>query len=225
MLEALDMRRFGLIGGLVVTFGVLGGCQTPSTNTLGIYGDQALNAGNYDEAVTYYEQYVDRRPLDAEGRYKLAIAYLGADRVSMAREQFILGLELKDDGRFVDGVADTLVDMGQQDELYKLLRQRAESTRSVEDYTRLGRFAAQVGDADGAEEALLLAAKLDGGQSIGPQLELAELYGRFHDDANRLKRLRMALFIDPENKEVAEQIREMGEIPGPSFALVPAERG
>jgi len=210
----------------MVVFGVLGGCQTPSTHTLGIYGDRALNSGSYAEAVNYYEQYVDRRPLDAEGRYKLATAYLGANRVSMAREQFILGLELKDqDSRFVEGIADTLVEMGQQDELYKLLRKRAEDSRSVEAYTRLGRFAAQIGDPDGAEEALLLTAKLDEGQSIGPQLELADLYGRIHDDANRLKRLRMALFIDPENKEVIDQIREMGEVPGPSFALVPAERG
>ncbi len=167
------MRVSGLACGAVLALTLAaGGCQNgPSINALGIYGDNALAAGNYAEAVGYYEQYVDRRPLDPEGRYKLATAYLGDNRPSMAREQFIYGFELRDyDDRFIEGTADALVEMGQQDELFKLLRNRAQESQAIEDYIRLGRFSARVGDADEAEQALLFAAKLDQGMTIEPQL-------------------------------------------------------
>lgn len=221
------MRAQGLALGVLLALTLSAvGCQTgPSTEAIGIYGDRAMEAGNYAEAVEYYEQYVQRRPIDAEGRYKLATAYLGSERPTLAREQFILGMELTDDGRFIEGAADALVEIGQQEELFKLLRSRAESTRSVEDYTRLGRFAARVGDADEAEQALIFAAKLDKGQTVEPQLELARFYGTLGADSRRLERLRMALFLDPENQEAIDGITELGEVPGPAYAIPPAEQG
>lgn len=221
------MRGNGLGLALVMAMALsVVGCNNgPSTQALGIYGDRAMVAGNYAEAAEYYEKYVERRPIDAEGRYKLATAYLGAGRPTLAREQFIFGFELLDDGRFIEGAADALVEINQQGELFKLLRSRAAETRRIADYTRLGRFAARVGDVDEAEEALLLAARLDEGQTIDPQLELARFYATLGDDSRRLERLRMALFIDPENKEALDGIRELGEIPGPALAIPPAERG
>ncbi|GAB5495031.1 MAG: hypothetical protein Phyf2KO_01110 [Phycisphaerales bacterium] len=222
------MRAQGLaIGTVLAVVLAAGGCESgPSTNALGIYGDNALEAGNFGEAAGFYEQFVERRPLDPEGRYKLATAYLGDNRPSLAREQFLLGLELRgQDERFIEGTADTLVEMGQQEELFKLLRGRAQSTQDIEDYIRLGRFAARVGDPDEAEQALLFAAKLDQGMNLQPQLELAEFYSLVGDDARQLERLRMALFIDPENKQVMDSIRALGEIPGPAYSIPPAERG
>jgi tetratricopeptide (TPR) repeat protein len=222
------MRVSGLACGMGLALMLAaGGCQNgPSTNALGIYGDNALDAENYAEAVGYYEQYVERRPLDPDGRYKLATAYLGDNRPSMAREQFIYGFELREgDDRFIEGTADTLVEMGQQDALFKLLRNRAQESQAIVDYIRLGRFSARVGDADEAEQALLFAAKLDQGMSIEPQLELAEFYGSLSDNDRKLERLRMALFIEPDNKGVMDAIRELGEVPGPAFAIPPSERG
>ena len=63
------MRANGSILGVVVTLALATvGCQSgPSTQALGIYGDRAMEAGNYAEAAEYYEQYVARRPIDAEG--------------------------------------------------------------------------------------------------------------------------------------------------------------
>lgn len=221
------MRAQGLALGvlLALTLSAVGCESGPSSRALGVYGDRAMEAGNFAEAAEYYEKYVERRPIDAEGRYKLATAYLGAERPTLAREQFILGMELKDDGRFIEGAADSLVEIGQQEELFKLLRNKAEATRSIEDYTRLGRFAARVGDADEAEQSFLLAAKLDEGQNVEPQLELARFYESLGDDSRRLERLRMVLFLDPENKEAKDGITELGEVPGPAFAIPPAEQG
>lgn len=221
------MRGHGLVVGVIVALALSAvGCKTePSTQALGIYGDRALAAGNYAEAAEYYQKYVERRPIDAEGHYKLATAYLGAGRPTLAREHFIFAFEVRDDGRFIEGAADALVEINQQEELFKLLRERAAQTRSIEDYTRLGRFAARVGDVDEAEEAFLLAAKLDEGQTVDPQLELARFYATLGDNERRLERLRMILFLEPENKEALDGIRELGEVPGPALAIPPAERG
>lgn len=221
------MRAHGLALGflLALTLQAVGCNSGPSTRALGVYGDRAMEAGNYAEAVEYYEQVVARRPIDAESRYKLATAYLGAERPTMAREQFILGLELRDDGRFIEGAADALVEINQQEELFKLLRNKAQETRSIQDYTRLARFAARIGDVDEAEQSYLFAAKLDEGQTVEPQLELARFYGTLGDNERRLERLRMVLFLDPENKEAIDGITELGEVPGPAFAIPPAEQG
>ena len=221
------MRAQGMALGVLLALTLTTvGCESgPSTRALGIYGDRAMEAGNYAEAAEYYEKYVERRPIDAEGHYKLATAYLGAERPILAREQFLLGMELRDDGRFIEGAADALVEMNQQEELFKLLRSKAEKTRSIEDYTRLGRFAARVGDVDEAEQSLLFAAKLDAGQNVEPQLELARFYESLGDDSRRLERLRMVLFLDPENTEAIQGITELGEVPGPAYAIPPAEQG
>lgn len=221
------MRANGLALGVLLALTLSAvGCQSgPSTTALGIYGDNAMKAGNYAEAAEYYEQYVARRPIDAEGHYKLATAYLGAERPTLAREHFIFGMELQDDGRFIEGAADALTEIGQQEELFKLLRSKAEETRSIEDYTRLGRYAARVGDVDEAEQAFLFAAKLDEGRNVEPQLELARFYGSLGDDARRLERLRMVLFLEPDNKEAIDGITDLGEVAGPAFAIPPAEQG
>lgn len=221
------MRAQGLALGVLLALTLQSvGCNSgPSTRALGIYGDRAMEAGNYAEAAEYYEQVAARRPVDAESLYKLATAYIAADRPALAREKYLLALELRDDGRFIEGAADALVGINQQGELFKLLRARAEETRSITDYTRLARFAARVGDVDEAEQAYLLAAKLDEGQTVEPQLELARFYGTLGDNERRLERLRMVLFLDPENKEAIEGITDLGEVPGPAFALPPAEQG
>lgn len=68
---------------------------------------------------------------------------------------------------------------------------------------------------------MITAAKLDGGKSIKPHMELANLYRTLGDSQSELRRLRMALFIEPKNMDIQKRIRELGEVPGPSFVLQP----
>lgn len=212
----------------IVVLGVLiaGGCaQGPSTQAMKARGDLAFADRDYLQASEWYEQYIVRQPLDGEVRYKLGTAYLGLKRPTPAREQFLQGLELGDPGGlFIEGIASALVETGQRDELFRLLRSHAQSTRQPDDYIRFGRFATLVGDPDVGREALLDAARIDLGRSLAPQLALAEFYGSVGDTENQLLRLRMALFIDPDNEAVTEDLRALGEVPGPTLALIPAER-
>ena len=109
------------------------------------------------------------------------------------------------------------------DELHEVLLARARETQAVEDYLRLGLYDLRAGDADSAERALVTAAKLDAGQTPGPQLALATFYETVGDETLAVRRLRMALYTDIENREAIERLRAKGHIPGPTFALPPIE--
>ena len=69
----------------------------------------------------------------------------------------------------------------------------------------------------------MTAARLDGGQTVEPQIALADFYLAAGDEEKAIRRLRMALGIDAENEIAIDKLRSLGEIPGPSFALTPEE--
>ena len=127
------------------------------------------------------------------------------------------------DTEVVDKFAESMFKAGSFDRLISFLQLRAEDTRQVDDYLRLGWYAVETGDADLAQRALLTAARLDGGRSVQPHLALADFYLAAGDRGKAMRRLRMALGVDPEHEIVKSKIRAMGEIPGPSFALTPDE--
>jgi uncharacterized protein HemY len=104
-----------------------------------------------------------------------------------------------------------------------MLEQRCRDRGLPPDYLRLGRFMNRMGQADDAENAFRTAAKIDEGKSASIQKELADFYGERGDKANQVRRLRMALYLDPQSPQLNDEVRRLGEIPGPSFWLPPAE--
>ena len=88
----------------------------------------------------------------------------------------------------------------------------------------LGRYAQKIGKADEAERAFLGAAEIDRGQSAAPQKALAGFYRSIGDNDAEVRRLRMMLWFDSQDAEVNARLRELGQIPGPTFALPPAGR-
>ncbi|MEL7483477.1 MAG: tetratricopeptide repeat protein [Planctomycetota bacterium] len=209
------------------TVAPLTGCEAgPSLQAMRTQGDRALDQRDYAAAADWYEQYVARRPIEPEIRYRLGAAYLGLKQPVKAREEFLQGIEMNpiDAGRFIEGIATALVETGQRDQLFTVLRNRATTTRQPEDYLLFGKFAAIVGDPDTAEMALTEAASLDQGRSVEPQLALADFYGGVGDTEEETRRLRMVLFLDATNARANARLRELGEVPGPSIALPPTER-
>lgn len=205
--------------------GVGAGCssQRPLT-TVRSDGDRAYELKNYDQAANDYQEYVDRRPQDAKGRYDLGKTLLVLERPRDAREHLIIAFDLDPESpENADALAQAMLDGGEVGAMYTFLRDRAEDQGGVDDYLRLGRFAAKAGDADEAERALKTAAKLDAGRTLGPQMALADFYRSLGDRENAIKRLRMALYIDPTNPDIAIKARELGQVPGPSFAMQPEE--
>jgi tetratricopeptide (TPR) repeat protein len=187
-------------------------------------GDKAYARGDYELARKEYKEYVDRRPGKARVQYALGTAYIALGQPRAAVECFSVAHDLDPaNDTYTEAMAEALYTAGDRGRLYEFLRRLTEQPGGVEDYTRLGRYSAKLGDADEAQTALLTAAKIDGGTTIGPQMALADFYAGIQDRSNALTRLRMALYIEPTNPEIAARIRELGEIPGPSYALPPEE--
>lgn len=188
-------------------------------------GDRALERANFDKAHTDYAEAVERDPGDYRHRVGLGQAFMGLERFREAREQFELAYATRpDDIAVLEMLGGAMLAAGDEADLYDLLHTRAEAKQTPEAWFLLGRYMVRAGDIDVAERALLTAARLDGGRNADVQVALADFYESVGDSENALERLRMALWLDPQNAALMERIREYGEIPGPSFALQPTEQ-
>ncbi len=204
----------------------LGACQQRALHMVEASGERAMERGDYVTAANEYAEVVDQRPGRWQARVELAKALLEMDRPAEAREQLEVAYTVEPEHEEVlNLLAEAMLASGDVDAMTTELRQRARVRNTVGDWMRLGIFLQRAGDFDNAEQALLTAARLDEGESVGPQMALASLYREAGDDEAALRRLRMALYLDPSNERVQQSIRSYGEIPGPTYALVPDERG
>ncbi len=188
-------------------------------------GDRAMSRSNYQLAAEEFSELVERRPSRWEFHVKLAKALLELDQPLEARENLEVAYSLRpDDEEIVDLLATAMLESGDVASLTRELRDRADASGAVSDWVRLGVFLLRAGDLDASETALLTAAKLDQGITVPPQMALYRLYNRAGNEPKAIERLRMALYLEPENPAILEAIRSQGEIPGPTFATPPAER-
>lgn len=213
---------------LALTIASIGACQSGRpVHVAYAEAEAAFEKGEFDLATPDYEYVIERRPGSVEAkksRVKLARCYLFADRPAMAREQLEAArTQYPDDPAILDLMADTVIEVGDAESLHETLTTIARERNQPEDWRRLGRAMAAAGDMDEAERAFQRAAIVDRGHTLESQLALARFYQDIGDDENALKRLRMALYIDPSNEEVRALIRDYGAIPGPTYAIRPAE--
>jgi tetratricopeptide (TPR) repeat protein len=210
---------------LLATIALSGGCgaQRPH-HIVKRDGDAAYKSGDYAKAQADYGEYVTRKPEAHQLRYDLARAYVADGRARSAIEELTIALDvspLNDD--YLDLQAKAMFEADERDALTTLLRRNASERGRVSDFIRLGEYSAKLGNADEAKEALLTAAKIDGGKTVKPQTALADFYGSVGDRKTQTRRLRMAYFIDPSNESVVQQLIAMGEQPAPGFGLRPEE--
>lgn len=189
-------------------------------------GERAYAFEQYDQALADFQEYVDRFPGDPVGHYNLGRAFLKVTpaRPVAAREQLLIAYSQRPtNDEYCEALCEAYAAAKQNEELYKLLRSRALDRQQVSDYTRLAAWARRLGDVDEAKQALLTAARIDGGQSAELQLTMADFYASVNDRQEAIRRLRMAYYLDPSSVAVAERMKAMGQVPGPSFALKPDE--
>ncbi|MFG0257789.1 MAG: tetratricopeptide repeat protein [Phycisphaerales bacterium JB043] len=180
--------------------------------------------GNFEDALADWGEAVDRDPGDYRGRVGLGKTFLALDRPEAAREQFELAYELRrDDHAVLDLLCESMIAANQIGDMHNLLEDRAQTRQTPREWHFFGKWSANVGDIDTAERAFLTAAQLDGGRNAVFQLSLANFYEGLGDADEALRRLRMAMYLDPENLAIHDRIRAMGQVPGPSYALVPDE--
>ncbi len=188
-------------------------------------GDFAYEKGDYVTAVNEYREVVERRPGKLSARVNLAKAYLASGDADLAVEHFGAAYTIDpSNDEVVELFANAMLEKGDTEELTRFLRQEANSQNSVSSWMRLGKYLGLAGDDDEAERSLLEAARLDAGTSVQPQLELARFYQGVGDVAKATRRYRMALYVDPSNPFARGELRALGHIPGPTFALEPDER-
>lgn len=218
------MSRLALALGLFAL--LLTGCTSQRTlPRVKEVGDRAYRDGRWEEARVEYQEYVDRKPGEAEIQMKLARSLVELHRADEAVNAAAVAYDAQpNNGDAIETFALALAEAKRTDQLFRLLNGNCEKRGEVSDYDRLARFELKMGDPDSALRAFKMAAKIDGGKHIEPQLALANFYKSIGDKLNEIRRLRMALSFDPGNLQIFGRLKELGEIPGPSLQLIPEER-
>lgn len=209
----------------ILAAAVAGGCARENPVGHRIAGDNALEGGRFGEAIVELNRALDIQPGDLETRYRLGQAYMGAGEYNQAAEAFRLCyIAQPQTAEYLDSLADAMLAAGKSDELFRLLRTNAAERGGVEDHLRLGRNALKMGDADTARSALITAARVDKGQTAGPQIALHDFYKFIKDERAADERLRMAFFADPRSTEVRSRMIAAGVVNERSFGRIPLER-
>lgn len=219
-------RHRSTVLALLAVLATFSACATEqrAVHMVKLSGDRALERGQYELAVSEYREVLERRPGRANAHFDLGRALLRIGKPAEARDHLEVAYTLApNDPEVIQALAEAMADSGAHEDMARFLRQVIEERPTVPNWIRLGNMLARVGDIDSATSALRTAATVDGGRTIEPQLALARLYRAIGDDAAALDRYRMAIYLDPANTEANNAIRAFGEIPGPSFALPPAE--
>ena len=224
MPDSTILHRLTIATGLFVCIAATGCSAARPLPYVRAQGDKAMERHNYEAAQIEYAEVVARQPTDWRTRVKLATVLKELGQYPMMREQMAVAYDLRpEDPAVLDLYCESMLLANDGDTLLRFLRDLSVLPGRVGDFIRLGHYAAQIGDVDEAERALLTAARLDRGHSVEPQMALARFYANLGDDERALERLRMALFLDQGNEEIQEAIRSYGEIPGPSYTVVPIE--
>ncbi len=179
---------------------------------------------NYQAAEPDLKYYVEQRRDDYKTRFEYAKCLLKLDRPTEARTHFAICADAEpQNDMYWDWLAEAMFLGGERASLTTFLEQRARGRGAVADWMRLASFCQRQGNPDEAEQAFLTAAKVDAGRTGSVQKTLADFYGSLGDRVHQVRRLRMAFYLDPKNQLYIDEIRRMGEIPGPSFGMVPEE--
>lgn len=210
---------------LLALAAALGGCAKERPLHIVLRdADNAFLRENYEAAVPDYAIYVDRRPEAVEARYRYGVSLIRAGRPREAIEQLTICADvfpLRDE--YTDALAEAMYQANEREALQVLLARATTERGRVADYLRKARYSVKMGNLDEARQALITASKLDQGRSWQVQREIADFYGSVGDRPRQVRRLRMAYFLNPENPDLIDEIRRLGEIPGPTFGLAPEE--
>lgn len=209
----------------LATVGVLGGCtDQKSLGALARDGDLGLKHENWELARASYSEFVDRKPEDHRARYKLGVAQTKLGQCRDAMRNLALALEVRPlDDDYADAYAEALLCANERDELTATVARLANERGKARDFVRWGRYAGKLGNLDEAQQALLTGARLDRGMNEFPQRALADFYRDLGDRERYIRRLRMLYWLNPTDEKLIAEIREAGEVVGPTFGMRPEE--
>ncbi len=214
-------RSAALLPVLVVAL-VQVGCGARPIESVRDRADFQFDHQQYPEAASEYTEIVDRDPGDWQAQYRLGLCELELGNADRARTALEIAYANRPDNReVVDALAEAMLRQPDEPALFELLTQRTRTQQTVYAWMRLGRYAAELGDADTALAGFETAIEIDAGRTVEPYVQSALFSRQLGDLDAALRRLRQAYTIDPEDPRVDKQLRELGEVPGPTLGLPP----
>lgn len=223
----LDMMRTTLSAVTVSGLLLLAGCNAPNQGSLGdlaTRGNTAFQGGQWEDALGWYNKYIERNPGDPDLRAQRGRTLLKLGRAyEAAADLRIASSQRTDRAEYLDSLCEALLASNERDELFRTLRTNAQDRGSVADHLRLGRFALAMGDGDTAKSALQIAVRIDRGQTVEPQLAFADFHRQIGDTAAAERRVRMAYYISTESPAMKTMARQLGLTPYPGWGIVPEE--
>jgi len=168
--------------------------QEPRRYTSYYYlGCSLFEMGQYQQSIQAFKTALDTMNTTQEGKYD--------------RETRSLAL---------DGLAQAIGKSTDRDSELALVRKRAQTKSSSQDYLLLAKIQRYSGDADAAIDAYNRAALLE-----PTNFDIAKEYGLYLEQLGQAQRaeipLRRAYTMQPDDKEVASAMTRIGVIPGPSL--------
>jgi len=176
----------------------------------------------YDNAVELYAELVERDPTRWYDQYALGRAATAAGDLGQARMALEIASTLRpQDGRITEDLASVLYRLDARDELFRLLRDRAQTTQMPNDWLLLARYAMDCDDPDTARLAVRIGIALDDDGSAAPYLLAAQIARQLGEESDARRALIIAWHANPEDEQVNTMLRDMGIVPGPTLEIPP----
>ncbi|MFA7237907.1 MAG: hypothetical protein WC058_13670 [Phycisphaeraceae bacterium] len=208
---------------------VMAGCQ--SAAVLRQQGMDAYRAKDYATSKAKFGQVADANPADWKAQWYLGKVALAEGDANTARMHLEQAYTLRGHGRawesetadILDDLTAAILAQGDRARCVSVCDEAIRNFGKARDYMRKGDVLVKLGDADAAVTAYLQAAKIAGATDATPYRKLADMYEQAGVKQQALDMLRVASWIEPRNPEIQEQIRRLGDVPGPTFMRPPAQ--
>ena len=189
-------------------------------------GFDAINVGDWELARDKFAQATRRKPDDWMAQYYLGACEMHLGRPHQAQLALEKALILRPEDprttpRILDRLAEAYYRQDRVESLTAFLDETSESYGLSHDYLRQAKYLVKVGDMDAAELAFRKAAYFAQEGDVTPYIAIADFYAAINDAPNTATALRYANYIAPGNPDVAERLRKLGIVPGPTQTLEP----
>ena len=211
---------------VTVCIGLLStGCTTPKL--LADRAERQMARGELIEAEKTLNRAEEMHPAAWRTQYMMGRLRLEQDRPHEAETALKRALSLRPSHEetedILDLIAEALYQQGDDSErgLRRFLDRQVRDRGSARDYARKGLYLARLGDPDAGIVALRQSMALDPVGDAYSHKAMAELYRIIGDRRRELRSLRHAFFLDPDDQEVRDRMKELGHEPGPTAGLAP----
>lgn len=202
----------------------ISGCVT--NTTLRQDGIIFYNRGDYAQARDHFDRATAMASNDYRSYYWLGKTELALDNPVAAQIALERALAIRSGDPLItpdilDALAEAYYQQGRYDNLAAFLQSATDDYGASRDFLRQGQYLAKAGDVDAARTALRKAAYFAAPGDAQPYLVIADFYRDLNDRANELVALRYAYWVNPGHRGLADRIRALGTVPGPTVALEP----